>query len=422
MKSIIEVKNISKKYKIGKMQTYHTLRDSIVNTVHHPFGLFNKKQEVRDGLVENEFWALNDVSFSVNEGEVLGIIGRNGAGKSTLLKILSRITPPTQGEITMRGRVASLLEVGTGFSGELSGRENIYLNGAILGMTQKEIRKKFDAIVDFAEIEKFLDTPVKFYSSGMYTRLAFAVAAHLDPEILIVDEVLSVGDVQFQKKSLGKMEELSQKGGRTVIFVSHNMGAVNKLCSRTAILEKGKLTYLGNTAKALNSYFSSSSASGLIFEQKSVKSKKMNLRKVILFPDQKNPSENINYDEDIIIRLEYEVNTFISGCVVWIHLLTLDNTVVFCTADYDMNNKLEKVRLPGYYQSDIHIPGKLLNPNTFIVDVGINTINGSENFDRTETLRFNVIDNGTTPQSLHNEPSRAGMFQPFFDWKTAKLG
>lgn len=214
---MIKVEHLSKQYKIGVDRTYNTLQDSIISTVKSPLSLFKK------GNNNDTFWALKDVSFEVEEGEVVGIIGRNGAGKSTLLKILSRITEPTEGRITMRGRVGSLLEVGTGFHPELTGRENIYLNGSILGMKKREMDDKFDEIVKFAEIEKFLDTPVKRYSSGMYVWLAFAVAAHLEPEILLVDEVLAVGDAAFQKKCLGKMEDVSSKEGRTVLFVSHNM-------------------------------------------------------------------------------------------------------------------------------------------------------------------------------------------------------
>lgn len=244
-KPIISVKNLSKKYVIGEKQQYYSLRDSISNVFKNPFK--------KEGNKRDEFWALKDVSFDVNEGDVVGIIGRNGAGKSTLLKILSQITPPTTGEIRLGGRVASLLEVGTGFHQELTGRENIYLNGAILGMKRREINKKFDEIVDFAEIEKFLDTPVKHYSSGMYMRLAFAVAAHLEPEILIVDEVLAVGDTQFQKKCLGKMSEVS-KQGRTVLFVSHNMGAITQLCGKTILLDDGLLAKYGSTQKVVNSY------------------------------------------------------------------------------------------------------------------------------------------------------------------------
>ena len=205
------------------------------------------------GNASEEFWALKDVDFEIKRGEVVGIIGRNGAGKSTLLKILSRITEPTEGRVTINGRIGSLLEVGTGFHPELTGRENIYLNGAILGMRRAEIRRKFDEIVAFAEIEKFLDTPVKRYSSGMYVRLAFAVAAHLEPEILLVDEVLAVGDAEFQRKSLGKMSDVAN-GGRTVLFVSHNLAAVRSLCSRAFLFERGKLAFGGDVSAALTSY------------------------------------------------------------------------------------------------------------------------------------------------------------------------
>lgn len=238
--AIIKIEGISKRYQIGTKEPYYSLRDSFVNA-------FKKKKP------KEEFWALKDINFEVQQGEMVGIIGRNGAGKSTLLKILSRITPPTKGKITMHGRVASLLEVGTGFNPELTGRENIYLNGAILGMTKKEISRKFDEIVAFSEIEKFLDTPVKRYSSGMYVRLAFAVAAHLEPEILIVDEVLAVGDAQFQKKCLGKMGEVA-KGGRTVLFVSHNMGAIEQLCKKCVWIENGKIKDTGDTYSITEKY------------------------------------------------------------------------------------------------------------------------------------------------------------------------
>lgn len=249
MKPIIEIENLSKCYRIGtNKEPYLSLRDEVAK-----FASRLRPGVKNQGQSEQDFWALDDVSFSVQEGEAVGIIGRNGAGKSTLLKILSQITPPTKGQITMRGRVASLLEVGTGFHPELTGRENIFLNGAILGMSRTEIRRKFDEIVAFAEVEKFLDTPVKRYSSGMYVRLAFAVAAHLEPEILVVDEVLAVGDAQFQKKCLGKMGEVA-KGGRTVLFVSHNMAAVEALCSRCVLIHNGKLKSFGPTSTVMNDY------------------------------------------------------------------------------------------------------------------------------------------------------------------------
>lgn len=247
----IQVRGLGKKYIIGGPQKkYHTFRDAIVNSVRAPFRRLTQRDIDQSS---NEFWALKNVSFEVKIGEVIGIIGRNGAGKSTLLKILSRITTPTEGEVDIYGRVGSLLEVGTGFHPELTGRENIFLSGSILGMRKLEIEEKFDEIVKFAEIEKFIDTPVKRYSSGMYVRLAFAVAAHMDTEILLVDEVLAVGDAGFQKKCLGKMGDVA-KEGRTVLFVSHNMAAVSALCSRAILLENGKLVLNDSTKQIIEMY------------------------------------------------------------------------------------------------------------------------------------------------------------------------
>lgn len=249
--SIIQVQNLSKRFVLrhekGGVGKYTALRDVITDK----FRNFGKKQEF---IQQEEFWALKDVNFTINPGDRVGIIGRNGAGKSTLLKILSRITEPTSGSVKIKGRVASLLEVGTGFHQELTGRENIFLNGAILGMSRAEVRKKFDEIVNFAEVEKFLDTPVKRYSSGMYVRLAFAVAAHMEPEILIVDEVLAVGDAQFQKKCLGKMEDVSNNEGRTVLFVSHNMGVIKHLCTRGILLKEGKVLVDGGIREVIARY------------------------------------------------------------------------------------------------------------------------------------------------------------------------
>jgi len=254
----IRVENLSKQYRIGGPQArYRTIRESLTEAVQAPFRHLSSVVRGQSSVVSNEtIWALKGVSFEVQRGEVVGIIGRNGAGKTTLLKILSRITEPTEGYGEIHGRVGSLLEVGTGFHPELTGRENIYLNGAILGMKRAEINRKFDEIVDFAEIEKFIDTPVKHYSSGMYVRLAFAVAAHLEPEILLVDEVLAVGDAAFQKKCLGKMGDVA-KEGRTVLFVSHNMGAVLSLCSRAILLEEGRLQVDEVSDEAISVYLSS---------------------------------------------------------------------------------------------------------------------------------------------------------------------
>lgn len=253
--AVIKVENLSKKYILDHegQERYTSMRDVVARKVKK---IFSFPQSLKSNTLhtKEEFYALKDFNFEIQQGDRLGIIGRNGAGKSTLLKVLSRITEPTTGRITINGRVASLLEVGTGFHPELTGRENIYLNGAILGMTRQEIRTKYDEIVDFAGVEKFLDTPVKRYSSGMYVRLAFAVAAHLEPEILIVDEVLAVGDAEFQKKCLGKMESISQTKGRTVLFVSHNLSAISQLCSKAVLLNKGILLKFGSTSNVIEEY------------------------------------------------------------------------------------------------------------------------------------------------------------------------
>lgn len=315
MSTVIRVENLCKKYLVGHntQERFPTFRDAMVcgarnigRRLLHPLMASAGNPLVSGGEVE-EFWALKDVSFEVKQGERIGIIGRNGAGKSTLLKILSRITEPTTGRVSLKGRVASLLEVGTGFHPELTGRENIFLNGAILGMSKEEIRRRYDEIVDFAGVEKFLDTPVKRYSSGMRVRLGFSVAAHLEPEILIVDEVLAVGDAQFQAKCLGKMDEVS-KQGRTVLFVSHNMGAISQLCSRGLLIDRGKYQSFGDISSVVSKYLSS----GFRGSQ----------GKCSFLLDQKKPSQYIsaaitnskgqvvsetNNDEPFFINLEYLV-------------------------------------------------------------------------------------------------------------------
>jgi lipopolysaccharide transport system ATP-binding protein len=304
MKTIITVENVGKKYTLKHQNTdgYSSLRDVIANTTK---SIFNSKSKINNPNSE-EFWALDDVNFEVKQGERLGIIGRNGAGKSTLLKVLSRIVTPTKGRITIEGRVASLLEVGTGFHPELSGRENIFLNGSILGMSKSEIKSKFDEIVAFSEVEKFLDTPVKRYSSGMYVRLAFAVAAHLEPEILIVDEVLAVGDAEFQKKCMGKMKDVSGEG-RTVIFVSHNMQAVSNLCNTGLLLNKGKVEIKGNVEDCIKKYMTSSR--GINLTSLSLSDRLNRSNGAALFEEVKavkNGEEcwDFNFDEDISIQFK----------------------------------------------------------------------------------------------------------------------
>ncbi len=313
--TVIRVENLGKKYIIGhqKQEKYTALRDVIANGAKGLLKSFqNSKSQTQSS--KEEFWALKDVSFEIKQGDRVGIIGRNGAGKSTLLKVLSRITEPTTGRISIKGRVASLLEVGTGFHPELTGRENIFLNGAILGMGKEEIKRKFDEIVAFAEVEKFLDTPVKRYSSGMYVRLAFAVAAHLEPEILVVDEVLAVGDAAFQKKCLGKMEDVG-KEGRTVIFVSHNMAAIQKLCSRAVLLHKGNLVFDDSPQKCITQYLQAEEVSfedGLAYtvKQELLKSNKsdITIKDVALLSDSKEPATLIQTGDSLIVRIYYKTN------------------------------------------------------------------------------------------------------------------
>lgn len=313
MRPIIKVENISKQYSIGgPYQAYGTLRDSIMAAVRSPV---KKLRDASRSHARHTFWALRDISFEVKPGEVVGIIGRNGAGKSTLLKILSRITEPTTGRAELYGRVGSLLEVGTGFHPELSGRENIYLSGAIIGMRHKEIEHKFDEIVAFSEMEKFLDTPVKRYSSGMYMRLAFAIAAHLDPEILIVDEVLAVGDAAFRKKCLGKMGEVAQ-GGRTVLFVSHSMAAIQQLCTSAMLLSAGKITHRGDTENVITHYLeeADSMQSG-DFDLTTHQSRPNNFqpvfRRLRLFNSKDQITSRYFPDDECIVELAIEPPSFI---------------------------------------------------------------------------------------------------------------
>ncbi|MCG9891866.1 MAG: ABC transporter ATP-binding protein [Thermosynechococcaceae cyanobacterium MS004] len=308
--TVIRVENLGKKYIIGHQQEgqarYKSLREVIVNGAQSISKLnpFQGKEGNGSHPEREEFWALEDVSFEIKRGDRVGIIGRNGAGKSTLLKILSRITEPTEGEIKIRGRVASLLEVGTGFHPELTGRENVYLNGAILGMSREEIKRKFDAIVSFAEVEKFLDTPVKRYSSGMYVRLAFAVAAHLEPEVLIVDEVLAVGDAQFQKKCLGKMEDVG-KEGRTVLFVSHNIGAIKALCNSGIFLSKGRLVTNGSIDSVVDQYVLTGSKPESVREKILSKCKRFELKLPYWIDNNGNKVDIYSFGENYKLRFEF---------------------------------------------------------------------------------------------------------------------
>ena len=342
----------------------------------------------------NYFWALKDINLEVRQGEVVGIIGRNGAGKSTLLKILSRITPPTTGSITYNGRIASLLEVGTGFHRELTGRENILLNGSILGMKRAEIAKKFDEIVAFAEVEKFIDTPVKFYSSGMYVRLAFAVAAHLEPEILILDEVLAVGDATFQKKCLGKMGDVARQG-RTVIFVSHNMGAVSRLCARGIWLEQGRMRSVGLVDRVISEYTQNALSGNAELAFPPELSKRMQFSAIRLLDHQGNPATELDRNHPFQVQMDYVVRESTSGAHVGVMLDQADGVAVWHTVDIDTIPQGELNRQPGVYRAHVKFPGGLLNAGGYSIRTCISRYGSSQAYDYCEAFVFQLNDHGT---------------------------
>jgi lipopolysaccharide transport system ATP-binding protein len=416
--TIIKVENLSKKYVIAHQQegasNYTALRDvisngakSLIQKIKHPTKSSNNKYE--------KFWALNDVSFEIKRGEAVGIIGRNGAGKSTLLKILSRITEPTKGRVSIKGRVASLLEVGTGFHPELTGRENIYLNGAILGMSRVEIKKKFDEIVDFAEVERFLDTPVKRYSSGMYVRLAFAVAAHLEPEILVVDEVLAVGDAAFQKKCLGKMGDVATKEGRTVLFVSHNMGAINTLCTGSIWLESGKIKELGQSNLITEKYLAQSYSSSCFREYELIVGKKAQITTVRLSNSNNLSTADFSCGEEIITEISFAINEKITGCHLACIVTTNEGYHLFSSADTDTNSSLFEERLPGEYLVRVKLPTTSLNAGSYHVAIGLG-IPGIEVLDRQEAVSFCLHDTGDFG-TLKEGARRAGLLLVKTDWQ-----
>lgn len=406
----IHVENLGKLYKIGGIPTsYKTIRDSITEAFKGPLNLFKSpKAEL--------FWALKDISLKVKYGEVIGIIGRNGAGKTTLLKVLSRITKPTTGWAEVYGRVGSLLEVGTGFHQELTGRENIYLNGAILGMRRSEIKRKFDEIVDFAEIGKFLDTPVKRYSSGMYVRLAFAVAAHLEPEILLVDEVLAVGDSAFQKKCLGKMGDLS-RSGRTILFVSHNLGVINQLCERVVWLDQGQLVKVGFADEIIHEYlnFNSNYMSGTWHNTPSCKQKSnIHLHSASILTAN-GPSGIVRFDEEFCLEVNYEVLASMPSWSLVFRLRDASGTAIFTSWDTDYIEP-EKLTRPGTYRAVCQVPGKLLRPGTYSVTLGSYAPRSSL-FDIQEDLfHFQISSVGYTMNS-----NRLGVITPVFNWSVKAL-
>lgn len=364
MPPAIEVNNLSKTYNIAhRAGGYVALRDVLTNVFSNPFGFTRHKlQKSIGGEKQEKFWALKDVSFEVSEGEILGIIGANGAGKSTLLKILSRITFPAEGEVRLRGRASSLLEVGTGFHPELTGRENIYLNGAILGMSRAEINRKFEDIVEFSGVERFLDTPVKRYSSGMQVRLAFAVAAHLEPDILIIDEVLAVGDAAFQKKSLGKMEEVTKKDGRTIIFVSHNMDAIQNLCGRCILLEDGRIKTIGETKKVIATYLNdpaSFQAEAVIAENKN---KPIDIKAIRVIDGAGRLSSRLDVDKPFRVEVDYFLQSDLANSYIGVGFIDMATNSLFVDAlDIDTNEELYRKRPAGFYTAVFKFDADIFN-------------------------------------------------------------
>lgn len=422
--TVINVENLGKKYVIGhqKQEKYTALRDVIANGARAAIQKVTNYQSVINDTKE-EFWALKDVSFEIKQGERVGIIGRNGAGKSTLLKVLSRITEPTTGRIKIKGRVASLLEVGTGFHPELTGRENIFLNGAILGMSKIEIKKKFDEIVAFAEVEKFLDTPVKRYSSGMYVRLAFAVAAHLEPEILVVDEVLAVGDAQFQKKCLGKMEDVG-KEGRTVIFVSHNIQAIQSLCRTALHLRSGQVVNWGESKSIVTNYLADCSAvkSEITWNEEDAPGNEETKLTAIKVYTEKNTSTFGTYSskEDLFINLELMINKINRALCVGFDLVNSEDSVLFRSYQTDIDsNKWIPIKI-GKNNFICTIPANFLNSGTYYVcpRIGIHNLYWIVKTDK--VIQFEIIlDHGISPlwNSL-NGRNRPGIIAPILAWKS----
>ncbi len=423
----IRVESLSKQYRIGKRVSYNTLRDTLADAMISPFRRANRLlrgQAMGDAELDEMIWALKDVSFEIKPGEVVGIIGRNGAGKSTLLKVLSRITEPTSGFAEIRGRVGSLLEVGTGFHSELTGRENVYLNGAILGMKRAEIERKFDEIVDFAEVAKFIDTPVKHYSSGMYLRLAFAVAAHLEPEILLVDEVLAVGDARFQRKCLNKMQDIGQRG-RTVLFVSHSMPTISRLCERVILLDEGMVLQDGPAHRVVGTYLSAGLGTTAAREwsdpRKAPGDEVVRLCAVRVRTEHGHITDTLDIRRPIGIEMEYEVLKPSHVLVPNLNVFNEEGVWVLTTLDQDPAWR-RRPRPVGRYVSTAWIPGNFLSEGMLLIGPAMMTPEPfMAHFRERDVIAFQVVD------SIDGDGSSArgdwlgdieGVVRPLLTWTT----
>jgi lipopolysaccharide transport system ATP-binding protein len=402
-----------------------------------PNSLVTSNSNAHDSNGSDLVWALKDINLEIKRGEILGIIGKNGAGKTTLLKIISRITSPTKGRINISGRTASLIEVGTGFHGELTGRENIYLNGSILGLRKHEIDQRLDKIIDFSGVEKYIDTPVKRYSSGMYVRLGFSVAAHLDPDILIVDEVLAVGDIEFRKKAIGKMSKVSREEGRTILFVSHNMAAITQLCTRTILLEEGRIQLDGPTETVIEKYIvgqSKSSNETENFFRNNVVGKKdvLQLRYVNICQDKYNNLENVDISKDIRIIIGYEclIPNLKPYCNIWLKYGIGTEVLSSCNIPFVSQNIDEwcgKKYPKGLFESEVILPANLLNEGRYLVtpiiadnQAGISTGREIYLLDENIQISFNVIDTGEMRRSGLSE-NWLGVIRPKLTWNTREV-
>jgi len=418
MKSAIQIDGIAKEYILGQREQQKTFREELISRFRAPIDRFRRlKGDVSEG---ERFWALKNISFDVEPGEVVGIIGHNGAGKSTLLKILSRITEPTEGRALICGRLSSLLEVGTGFHPELTGRENIYLNGAILGMGRKEIDKKLEEIIAFAEVERFIDTPVKRYSSGMQVRLAFSVAAHLEPEILLVDEVLAVGDAAFQSKCMGKMEG-SASSGHTILFVSHNMASVRNLCSRGILISKGEIVFDGAIEDTIGMYLKDGASEQAMVSwsgEEAPSSDEAQLRRVFIANTEGDPAGVLTTIDPFDVVVEYEIRVETPGMRLGFCMRNEQGVVICGSTDFDALEQTE--RTPGIYQSRCHFPGNILASGRYSLFFAVDRPPYlAMIFSTPYCLSFDVVDMDSHGANYRRLP---GVIKPPLDWSIIETG
>lgn len=393
--TIIKIENLSKQYRLGTIGTgtlSHDLKRWYTVNILGKEDPYLKIGSINDRNVkaDNEYvWALRNIDLDIRQGEVLGIIGKNGAGKSTLLKILSRVTTPTTGSIRAKGRIASLLEVGTGFHPEMTGRENIFMNGSIMGMTKNEIRSKFDEIVNFAGVERYIDTPVKRYSSGMTVRLGFAIAAHLEPEILVVDEVLAVGDAEFQKKAVGKMQDVSKNKGRTVLFVSHNMGAVDTLCSKGLVLNNGMIDFLGTSKDAIDRYLNTRTENSAVYNNPTPRYDS-DILEVVIKNSKNETTQVFRFDESIVLFFKIKVSPEHLDAFIGFRIKDQMERNIFSSE----TRLSDLAKIPGTHQIKVTIPANILVPNKYFVIVGYHMVN-IEIIRQIENMSFHIEETGT---------------------------